>query len=188
MTPRPSNGHSPSSGTYGCRGAIVLKRGPAGKRRGRAGLKLPTGSFAVTNSEGVAAERMLQPGTGTTDALVTGFLSRPLGAKDSMFVQLSFEAALDSRDAYRLGNRIYLNLGYNRWLTSRLGLQPQLNFAYKRPEEGDDAEPDQSGGKFIFLSPGLSFDLSQAWQVYTHLPLQLLYQYVNGVQLTGWCF
>jgi hypothetical protein len=35
------------------------------------GLKLPTGSFNVTNAESVAAERMLQPGTGTTDALVT---------------------------------------------------------------------------------------------------------------------
>ena len=35
------------------------------------GLKLPTGSYTVTNDEGVEAERMLQPGTGTTDALVT---------------------------------------------------------------------------------------------------------------------
>jgi hypothetical protein len=148
------------------------------------GLKLPTGSFNVTNSEDVAAERMLQPGTGTTDALVTVFLSRPLSPKDSMFVQLSFEAALDSRDAYRPGNRIYLNLGYNRWLTSRLGLQLQLNFAYKRPEEGDNAEPDLSGGKYIYFSPGLSYDLSHAWQVYAYLQLPL-YQYVNGVQLTA---
>jgi hypothetical protein len=101
-----------------------------------------------------------------------------------MFVQLSFEAALDSRDAYRPGNRIYLNLGYNRWLTSRLGFQLQLNFAYKRPEEGDNAEPDLSGGKYIFFSPGLSYDLSHAWQVYAYLQLPL-YQYVNGVQLTA---
>jgi len=148
------------------------------------GLKLPTGSFTVTNAEGVAAERMLQPGTGTTDALVTGFLSRPLSPKDSMFVQLSFEAALDSRDAYRPGNRTYLNFGYNRWLTERMGLQLQLNLAYKRPEEGNNAEPDLSGGKYVFFSPGLSYDLSHAWQVYAYLQLPL-YQYVNGVQLTA---
>jgi len=148
------------------------------------GLKLPTGSYTVTNDEGVAAERMLQPGTGTTDALVTLFLSRPLGPKASMFVQLSFEAALDSRDEYRPGNRTYLNLGYNRWLTSRLGLQLQLNLAYKRPEEGSNAEPDVSGGKYVYFSPGLSFDLTHAWQIYGYLQLPL-YQYVNGVQLTA---
>lgn len=148
------------------------------------GLKLPTGSYTVTNDEGVAAERMLQPGTGTTDALVTLFLSRPLGSQASMFMQLSFEAALDSRDQYRPGNRTYLNLGYNRWLTPRLGLQLQLNLAYKRPEEGANAEPEVSGGKYVYFSPGLSFDLTHAWQIYGYIQLPL-YQYVNGVQLTA---
>jgi hypothetical protein len=148
------------------------------------GLKFPTGSFTVTNSEGVAAERMLQPGTGTTDLLITGFLSRPLGQQDSVFVQLSFEAALDSRDQYRPGNRTYLNIGYNRWLTSRMGLQLQLNFAFKRPEEGNNAEPDVSGGKYVFFSPGISYDLSRAFQVYAYVQLPI-YQYVNGVQLTA---
>jgi hypothetical protein len=148
------------------------------------GLKLPTGSFTVTNDEGVQAERMLQPGTGTTDALVTLFASRPLGPRDSMFVQLSFEGALDSRDAYRPGNRTYLNLGYSRWLTSRLGLQLQLNLAFKRPEEGNNAEPELSGGKYVYFSPGLSYDLSHAWQIYAYVQLPL-YQYVNGVQLTA---
>ena len=148
------------------------------------GLKFPTGRFTVTNSEGVAAERMLQPGTGTTDMLLTGFLSRPLGTKDSIFVQLSFEAALDSRDQYRPGNRTYLNIGYNRWLTSRMGLQLQLNFAFKRPEEGNNAEPEVSGGKYVFFSPGISYDLSHALQVYAYVQLPI-YQYVNGVQLTA---
>jgi hypothetical protein len=127
---------------------------------------------------------MLQPGTGTTDAPVTAFLSRPLSPKDSIFVQLSFEAALDSRDQYRPGNRTYLNIGYNRWLTSRMGLQQQLNFAFKRPGEGNNAEPDVSGGKYVFFSPGVSYDLSHDWQVYAYLQMPL-YQYVNGVQLTA---
>ena len=34
------------------------------------GAKLPTGSFDVTNDEGEAAERTLQPGSGTTDAVL----------------------------------------------------------------------------------------------------------------------
>src|SRR4051812_10208288 len=36
------------------------------------GVKLPTGKHDVVNGEGEAAERSLQPGTGTTDALLGG--------------------------------------------------------------------------------------------------------------------
>ena len=35
-----------------------------------AGLKFPTGDFEETNDDGDPAERMLQPGTGTTDVWV----------------------------------------------------------------------------------------------------------------------
>jgi hypothetical protein len=41
-----------------------------------------------------------------------------------------------------------------------------------------------SGGKYLYFSPGLSYDLSHAWQLYAYLQLPL-YQYVNGVQLTA---
>ena len=46
------------------------------------GAKLPTGSHRVTNPEGERAERTLQPGTGTTDALFGAFVRRALPLKD----------------------------------------------------------------------------------------------------------
>jgi hypothetical protein len=40
------------------------------------GLKLPTGKTDVTNGEGAVAERTLQPGTGTTDAVLGVYFRR----------------------------------------------------------------------------------------------------------------
>lgn len=148
------------------------------------GLKLPTGSFNVTNDEGVAAERMLQPGTGTVDGIATVFVNRPLGPMGSIFAQFRFEGAFDSRDDYRPGNRLFFDIGYNRLLTTKLGAHIQLNVAFKRPEQGTNAEPEVSGGTYVYLAPGLSYDISHAFQVYGFIQLPL-YQYVNGVQLTA---
>src|SRR5579859_3703573 len=43
------------------------------------GVKLPTGKFDVANDGGEVAERTLQPGSGTTDAILGAFYSGPLG-------------------------------------------------------------------------------------------------------------
>src|SRR6266702_692751 len=48
-----------------------------------AGLKLPTGSYRVSNAEGAVAERALQPGTGSTDVLLGGYYSAPGVHQDS---------------------------------------------------------------------------------------------------------
>jgi len=39
------------------------------------GLKLPTGSYRISNSDGAVAERALQPGTGSTDAVIGAVFS-----------------------------------------------------------------------------------------------------------------
>ena len=41
------------------------------------GIKLPTGKFDVANDEGEVAERSLQPGSGTTDAILGAFYNGP---------------------------------------------------------------------------------------------------------------
>ena len=62
-----------------------------------------------------------------------------------------------------------------------------LDYAlHKSRDKGSDAEPADSGGKFLFVSPGLSFVLNKSAPIYGFAQLPL-YQYVNGVQLTaGW--
>lgn len=41
-----------------------------------------------------------------------------------------------------------------------------------------------SGSKYVFFSPGISYDASHALQVYAYVQLPI-YQYVSGVQLTA---
>ena len=142
----------------------------------------------MRNAEGELAERTLQPGSGTADLLLGGYFRRVLGSGSSWFADALWQQPLDSHDEFRPGARLSLDVGYRREMSDRLGLMLQLNFLHRARDGGDQAEPADSGGKFLFLSPGLSYALGKNLQLYTFLQLPL-YQYVNGVQLTAdWAF
>ena len=149
------------------------------------GLKLPTGDRDVTNSAGQTAERSLQPGTGTTDVIFGGYYSGVLPFKDSSwFAQALGQSALDSRDNYKPGKRYTLDLGYRYELNPSVGLMLQLNALYRGRDAGSEAEPDDTGGKFAYVSPGVSVAINKTLQIYGFVQLPI-YQYVNGVQLVA---
>jgi len=148
------------------------------------GLKLPTGKDDVRNGEGALAERSLQPGTGTTDLLLGGYFSRVLASGSSWFADALVQTPLNEHDHFKPGARASVDLGYRMQATEKLGLMLQLNALYKDRDSGSDAEPNDSGGKFLFLSPGASYMLTPRLQAYGFVQLPL-YQYVNGVQLTA---
>ena len=152
------------------------------------GLKLPTGRTDVRNADGDLAERTLQPGSGTTDLLLGGYFRRVLGSGTSWFADLLWQRPLNSHEEFRPGDRLSLDVGVRREMSERLGLMLQLNYLHRARDGGDQAEPDDSGGKFLFLSPGVSYALGNNLQLYSFVQLPL-YQYVNGVQLTSrWAF
>ncbi|HEX2198128.1 MAG TPA: hypothetical protein VHG88_05850, partial [Burkholderiales bacterium] len=148
------------------------------------GLKLPSGKRDVRNAAGDLAERTLQPGTGTTDLLVGGYFRRMLGSGASWFVDGLLQQPLNARDDFRPGARLSFDLGYRWEWTEKAGLMLQLNYLHRRRDKGSAAEPEDSGGNALFASPGLSYALTSALQVYGFLQLPI-YQYVNGVQLTA---
>jgi hypothetical protein len=149
------------------------------------GLKLPTGEIHVRNAAGDLAERTLQPGTGTTDLLLGAFYSQLLGHYDSSwFIQGLWQAPLNSREDYKPGQRVSFDVGFRYEATGKLGLMIQLNALYKGRDSGAQAEPDDTGGKFVFISPGISYAVAKNFQVYGFVQ-KPLYQYVNGVQLTA---
>lgn len=149
------------------------------------GVKLPTGSFKVRNSDGALAERTLQPGTGTTDALVGAFWRQALPMKDlSWFVQGLVQLPFTTRENYRPGQRINLDAGMRYEATEKLGLLLQVNGLIRGRDSGAQAEREDSGGRSLFLSPGVSYALTKDVQVYSFLQLPL-YQFVNGVQLVA---
>ena len=77
------------------------------------GLKLPTGSVNVTNGDGVRAERALQPGSGTTDAVIGGAARFAIGLTDAVIGQASLTRALNKREEFKPGQRIEVSAGWS---------------------------------------------------------------------------
>ena len=149
----------------------------------RAGLKLPTGRTDERNAEGVPAERTLQPGTGTTDAILGAYYRGPAFKSAEWYVSASAQAALDSHQGFKPGNQFGADLGLNLPLSGVLTGVVQLNMLVKGRDEGAVAEPEDSGGTYLFLSPGLSWAVSRNVALYAFAQVPL-YQRVNGVQLS----
>ncbi|HYD93860.1 MAG TPA: transporter [Noviherbaspirillum sp.] len=149
------------------------------------GLKLPTGRTSVGNASGDVAERTLQPGTGTTDAILGAYYHQKLPQSNaSWFAQAQYQQALNSRDNFKPGAQLSADVGYRHGVTDQLGALIQLNLLLKRRDSGSAAEPADSGARYLSLSPGLSYAVSDNVQVYGFFQ-KPLYQHVNGVQLTA---
>lgn len=147
------------------------------------GLKLPTGSYKVANDDGAVAERMLQPGTGSTDAVVGGYYSAPaIGPDASWFAQVLYQQAVSTKDEYKPGNQLQLNVGYRLPFAEDWQGLLQLNGMIKGKDSGANSEPDVSGSRTLFLSPGLAYSFTHDVQAYTFVQVPL-YRFYNGVQL-----
>ena len=149
------------------------------------GLKLPTGRTNLANDEGQLAERSLQPGSGTTDLIAGAIYHQQVAASGgAWFTQLQLQQPLNAHDDFRPGTQLALDVGYAHPLTERLSALVQVNAVAKRRDRGGEAEPADSGGRFVFLSPGASYKVGEMFRVYAYYQ-HPLYQYVNGVQLTA---
>jgi hypothetical protein len=147
------------------------------------GVKLPAGDFEVTNEEGKLAERSLQPGTGTTDAIAGFYFHQQLpGIASQWFAQAQYVTPLNERDDFKSGSQVSLDLGVRHNFTKALQAMLQINFNQKSRDQGDQAEPEDSGGRFVYASPGISYALTPSLQIYSFVHHRLS-QNVNGNQL-----
>jgi len=138
----------------------------------------------MANDDGDLAERSLQPGSGTTDAILGAFYSAPIGHRATWFADVNWQAPLDQRADYKPGNRVGVDVGASYPLTTRVALLVQLNTLWKDRDSGANAEPEDTGGTFVHLSPGVSVALGDRTQLYGFVQVPL-YQNVNGVQLVA---
>jgi hypothetical protein len=149
------------------------------------GLKLPTGATDVKNAQGDEAERSLQPGSGTTDLVLGSSYSVAMPMSNlTWFVQGLAQLPMNQADDYRPGHRLNLDVGGRYDLGERVGVLLQFNALFKARDQGANAEPEDTGGKFLFVSPGLSYAFSRLVQAYGFVQLPI-YQDVNGVQLVA---
>ncbi len=94
------------------------------------------------------------------------------------------QQALNTYENYKPGAQLSLDVGLRHELGDQFSVMIQLNALHKDRDSGSEAEPEDSGGKFLFVSPGLSYAIARNFQIYGFVQLPL-YQYVNGVQLTA---
>ena len=161
--------------------------GPAWTWGVGAGLKLPTASFDEANDEGAVAERSLQPGTGTTDAVVSVSGNRQALIHEhpsAWFVEAQAQHAFNERSGYEPGGQLVLDAGLTFGATPKLNLLVQTNVLFKEHDRGEEAEPEDTGGTFAFLSPGFAYAVNNDISFYAFLQVPL-YQDVDGVQLTA---
>lgn len=152
------------------------------------GLKLPTGSHTQTGiladgSGPATIDRGLQPGTGTTDAILGVYYFDSLNKNWDWFGQATVQAALNSSDDFKPGTGFNLNVGVRYMGFAEVIPQLQLNTRYVMHDTGAAADTVSTGGTLMYLSPGVVVPVSKRASVYGFVQLPV-YQDVRGVQLT----
>ena len=133
------------------------------------GLKLPTGGYSVRNRAGELAERSLQPGTGTTNAVLSLFWNDTPPIPDSgWFAQAVGDVPLYRKAGYRPGYQLLFDVGYTYHPLDELVLSLQLNTLKKGRDSGPEAEPNDSGKLVVVAQPG-----RQLRRHRQHVPLRL---------------
>jgi hypothetical protein len=149
------------------------------------GVKLATGKTDVDNSSALVAERALQPGSGSKDAILGAYYAYHQPERSlSYFAQLQYQHSISSKDNYRPGNQTSVTLGLSYPTTENLSLMLQINAQQKQRDTGENAEPDLSGGRYAYLSPGASYAISRDFKIYAFWQ-RPFYRNNNGVQLSA---
>ena len=150
------------------------------------GIKLPTGAINKTMTPRdpadpatpYALERSSQPGTGSTDLLLGAYHHRDTeNSPWGWFASGQLQSAVSTRDHYRPGNSLNLDLGAHYAFAPTLTGLLQLNAQFKNRDTGLNANP-ASGGHSLNISPGLSYVVAPKTNLYGFVQIALL-QYAN---------
>lgn len=150
------------------------------------GVKLPTGrtdvNFYAGPQAGELLDRGLQPGTGTTDALLGVYNFGNWGQSLSYFAQALIQQPLNAHDDFRPGAGVNITAGlrYTEW--GAFTPQIQFNLRAEKRERGSEADIENSGATLAYLSPGFSYHFASKWDVFGFVQFPV-YQRVNGLQL-----
>lgn len=174
------------------------------------GVKLPTGRYGGPNADGTGTvgrdpvaftrgpnaqqpapgnllDTSLQPGTGSTDAIVGAYYYQAVSQDFDAFVNGQYQAAvahkLDAPGAdYRPGNLASLSFGLRYEAHPDWVPQLQVNLTHKSHDQGALADTADTAGTVAYLSPGLSVTVAGGWQAYGFVQLPV-YSHLDGYQL-----
>jgi hypothetical protein len=161
-------------------------------------VKLPTGNRDATGDAGVEAEPTIAPGTGSTDvsasvvwqrtASVPSLTWGPLGNTGAMpwFVGVTGRRnGVGTRD-YRAGDELQMNAGANYPVSETFQALFQINARFKGKDDvgTTDALRNDTGGSFVYLSPGARVAFSPRTALYGYIQIPI-YQRINGVNIAS---
>lgn len=150
------------------------------------GLKLPTGkhdyNFSSGPQAGMPLDRSLQPGSGSTDLILGVYHYGTLNRNWDWFAQGIFQTAIKTLDDYRPGNALNLNTGVRYIAFDNIVPQLQINAQTRQRDTGVSADPANTGGNLVYLSPGITVTLNKSTKIYSFIQVPV-YQYVEGLQL-----
>ncbi len=150
------------------------------------GVKLATGSyhnqFIAGPQAGNALDRGVQPGTGTTDLLLGVFKFGSLSREWDYFGQALLQQPMNSVESFRPGTGLNVNFGVRYMAFERFVPQLQINTRSEKRESGANADIPNSGATLVYLSPGITVNVTHAVQVFSFLQVPI-YQKVNGLQI-----
>jgi hypothetical protein len=159
------------------------------------GAKFATGITDAKNADGEEAEVTIQPGTGSIDAIAGVQFSQNIATIPGIqgkYSTLPFTAGITCRfpeagtNNYRFGNSVLVHAGIAYQLLDKASFLLQMNGRIQDyADVGSTGEPrENTGGVWIYASPGLNFNLSDALDATGYIQLPI-YQNVHGIQQTA---
>jgi len=160
-----------------------------------AGPKLPVGKFNAVDSEyGLLLSTDLQPGSGSFDGIIGAafqefhlFNLPGLTFNGTAGFRVTTAAQRFEGDfKYRFGNETMFSFGIQKsFLIKAVGLTPSVFMNYRNTlqDEVDGSTVAGTGGKWLYLNPGFSFEPSNNWAINVSAELPI-YRNLKGTQLT----
>lgn len=153
---------------------------------GGLGVKAPTGEYKLLDSEGAINEPTIQPGTGSWDGVVSAHYSyEVLPHQLNAFLSGSYRVTTQNPLDYKMGNTLIVSTGLSYFMpVGEAGrgkaLMPslQVNMRQTPHDEFKGEEVPSTGGRWVYVTPGIRLQASPNTAFYTHLQLPI-YQFVN---------
>ncbi|MDH2918312.1 MAG: hypothetical protein PXX73_03860 [Sideroxydans sp.] len=146
----------------------------------RFGLKLPTGNTTQEMVAGTQMEAGLQPGSGSTDAVLGAYHHQELANTPwGWFASTQLQMAMKLKNDYRPGDEMSLDVGAHYAVSPMLTGLLQVNAQYKKGDRGTALNMNpHTGGRSLNLSPGITVAVAPRTKLYGFVQLPL-YQYAN---------
>ena len=157
------------------------------------GVKLPLGLSDIRDERGLTLNADLQPGSGAWDIIYWFNGSHPIAIKPSM--SLTARAIYRSTgenntyfetQTYEFGNEFQFLVGLaDRYTIGTQIFDPSLSFKYRAVSSdiNDDFEVPSTGGQWVFIRPGLAYNLNPNLIIQSNIELPI-YANLSGTQVT----